>query len=42
MKKNDNQGKRKDQIQFSENMIVFGLLGMLIVIGIVYTISLFN
>lgn len=32
MKKNFNQGKRKEQIDFSEQMVTYGVLGILIVI----------
>lgn len=32
MKKNLNQGKRKEQIDFSEQIVTYGILGILIVI----------
>ncbi len=32
MRKNLNQGKRKEQITFSEQMVTYGVLGIIIVV----------
>lgn len=34
------QGKRKNQVKFSENMIVFGVVGILFILGLMITINI--
>jgi hypothetical protein len=41
-KKMNNQGKRPSQIKFSEEIVFYGILGMLVVLLITFIINILN
>lgn len=41
MEKFDYQGKRKDQVKSSEDIIVFAILGIVFIIGLVLSLKIF-
>jgi len=42
MKRNDYQGKRKDQIEFSENVVTYSVLGIILMLIIMTTLNILS
>ena len=42
MKKFEYQGKRQDQVKFSEKIAIFAIMSMVFIIGLVLSLKIFN